>query len=304
VADGAASMVGKTVLITGGTSGIGKATASGLAALGARVAITGRDLTRVSATASDITDATGNPDVDAFGADLSSQAEVRRLAAEVLGAYRRLDVLINNVGGFWATHHITADGLEHTFAVNHLAGFLLTNLLLDRLKSSAPARVVTVSSGAQSMGKIDFENLQGEGTYSGQTAYSQSKLANVMFTYELARRLEDTGVTATVLHPGVTRTAFGAEDPSWISKVITPFWRPFMRTPPRGAETSIYLASSPEVETVTGRYFAGRRQKASSKASYDEDQAARLWEVSALLVGLAPSVGAASKNSDGYYEPR
>ena len=213
MADEDVSMTGKTVLITGGTSGIGKATAIGLAAQGARVAITGRDLTRVAATASDITDATGNPDVDAFGADLSSQAEVRRLAAEVLDAYPRLDVLINNVGGFWATRHITADGLEHTFAVNHLAGFLLTNLLLDRLKSSAPARVVTVSSGAQSMGEIDFENLQGEGTYSGQTAYSQSKLANVMFTYELARRLEGTGVTATVLHPGVTRTAFGAEDP-------------------------------------------------------------------------------------------
>ena len=242
--------------------------------------------------------------MDAFGADLSSQAEVRRLAAEVLDAYPRLDVLINNVGGFWATRHTTADGLEHTFAVNHLAGFLLTNLLLDRLKSSAPARVVTVSSGAQSMGEIDFENLQGEGTYSGQTAYSQSKLANVMFTYELARRLEGTGVTANVLHPGVTRTAFGAEDPSWISKVILPLWRPFMRTPQRGAATSIYLASSPEVETVTGRYFAKRRQKTSSKASYDEDQAARLWEVSAHLVGLAPSVGAASKSSDGYSAPR
>jgi len=297
-------MTGKTVLITGGTSGIGKATAIGLAAQGARVAITGRDLTRVSASAIDISDATGNPDVDAFGADLSSQAEVRRLAAEVLDAHPRLDVLINNVGGFWATRHTTADGLEHTFAVNHLAGFLLTNLLLDRLRSSAPARVVTVSSGAQSMGEIDFENLQGEGAYSGQTAYSQSKLANVMFTYELARRLEGTGVTATVLHPGVTRTAFGAEDPSWISKVITPFWRPFMGTPQRGAATSIYLASSPEVETVNGRYFARRRQKTSSKASYDEDQAARLWEVSALLVGLAPSAGAATKSGDGYSAPR
>jgi retinol dehydrogenase 14 len=304
VADEAVSMTGKTVLITGGTSGIGKATAIGLAAQGARVAITGRDLTRVSAAAIDISDATGNPDVDAFGADLSSQAEVRRLAAEVLAAYPRLDVLINNVGGFWATRHVTVDGLEHTFAVNHLAGFLLTNLLLDRLRSSAPARIVTVSSGAQSMGEIDFENLQGESTYSGETSYSQSKLANVMFTYELARRLEGTGVTATVLHPGVTRTAFGAEDPSWIAKVITPVWRPFMRTPQRGASTSIYLASSPEVETVTGRYFVNRRQKASSKASHEEDQAARLWEVSALLVGLAPSVGAASKSSDGYSAPR
>ena len=296
-------MTGKTVLITGGTSGIGKATAVGLAALGARVAVTGRDVTRVAATAADISGVTGDPAVDAFGADLSSQAEVRRLAAEVLDAYPRLDVLINNVGGFWATRHATADGLEHTFALNHLAGFLLTNLLLDRLKSSSPARVVTVSSGAQSMGEINFDNLQGEGTYSGQTSYSQSKLANVMFTYELARRLEGTGVTANVLHPGVTRTAFGAEDPSWISKVILPLWRPFMSTPQRGAATSIYLASSPEVETVTGRYFAKRRQKTSSKESYDEDQAARLWQVSAHLTGLAPSVGVASKSSDGYSAP-
>ena len=146
------------------------------------------------------------------GPTSSSQTEVRRLATDVLDAYPRLDVLINNVGGFWATRHTTADGLEHTFAVNHLAGSCSPTCCWIALKSSSPARVVTVSSGAQSMGEIDFENLQGEGTYSGQTAYSQSKLANVMFTYELARRLEGTGVTANVLHPGVTRTAFGAED--------------------------------------------------------------------------------------------
>ena len=154
----------------------------------------------------------GNPAIDVFVGDLSSQAEVRRLAAEVLAAYPRLDVLLNNVGGFWAHRHVTADGLEHTFALNHLAPFLLTNLLLDRLIASAPARIVTVSSGAQSMGTIDFDDLMGERKYSGQDAYNQSKLANVMFTYELARRLEGTGVTATALHPGLTNTAFGAED--------------------------------------------------------------------------------------------
>ena len=154
-------MAGNVVLITGGSGGIGKATAIGLAALGDRVAITGRDQMRAEAAAVDIRGATNNPGVDAFGADLSSQAEVRRLAAEVLDAYPRLDVLLNNVGGSWASRHVTADGLERTFALNHLAAFLLTNLLLDRLKASAPARVVTVSSGAQSMGKIDFEDLQG-----------------------------------------------------------------------------------------------------------------------------------------------
>jgi len=283
------SMVGKAVLITGGTGGIGRATAIGLAALGARVAITGRDPEHADAAAVEIRDATGNQDVVAFGGDLSSQAEVRRLAAEVLDAYPRLDVLVNNVGGFWATRHVTADGLEHTFALNHLAGFLLTDLLLDRLTASAPARVVTVSSGAQAMGTIDFDDLQGEREYSGQKAYNQSKLANVMFTYELARRLDGTGVTATVLHPGVVRTGFGAEDPSRIFKVLVPLWRPFMKTPQQGAATSIYLASSPEVEGMTGRYFANRKPKTSNKASYDVAAAARLWQVSAVLVGLAAS---------------
>jgi NAD(P)-dependent dehydrogenase (short-subunit alcohol dehydrogenase family) len=282
-------MAGKTVLITGGTSGIGKATAIGLAELGARVAITGRDAERAEAAAVVIRRATGNPAVDGFGADLSSQAEVRRLAERILDAYPRLDVLINNVGGFWATRHITADGLEHTLALNHLAAFLLTDLLLDRLKASAPARVVTVSSNAQSLGMIDFDDLQGEHKYSGQTAYNQSKLASVMFTYELARRLEGTGVTATVLHPGVVNTGFGAEDPSRIFKVIVPFYRPFMKTPQQGAATSVYLASSPTVDGVTGKYFANRRVETSSKASYDLEAATRLWQVSAALVGVAAS---------------
>ena len=290
MADKTPSMAGKTVLVTGATGGIGKATAIGLAALGARVGITGRDLKRVEAAAVEVRGATGNPQVDAFGADLSSQAEVRRLAAEVLDAYPRLDVLVNNVGGFWATRHVTVDGLERTFALNHLAAFLLTGLLLDRLKASAPARVVTMSSGAQSMGRIDFEDLQGERSYSGQTAYNQSKLATVMFTYELARRLEGTGVTATVLHPGVVSTGFGAEDPSRIFKVIVPFVRPFMKTPQQGAATSIYLASSPSVEGVTGTYFADHKPQTSNKASYDHDAATRLWQVSAALVRLTASV--------------
>jgi NAD(P)-dependent dehydrogenase (short-subunit alcohol dehydrogenase family) len=279
-------MKGKVALITGGSGGIGKATAIGLAALGARVAITGRDLGRAEAAAVEIRVATGNPEVDVFAADLSSQAEVRRLAAEVLDAYPRVDVLVNNVGGSWATRHVTADGLERTFALNHLAAFLLTNLLLDRLKASAPARIVNVSSGAQSLGKIDFEDLQGERNYSERKAYPQSKLASVMFTYELARRVKGTGVTATVLHPGVVSTRFGSEDPSLIFKVLVPFYRPFMKTPQQGAATSIELASSPTVEGVTGTYFANGRPQRSNKASYDEGAAARLWQVSAGLVGL------------------
>ena len=261
-------MAGKTALVTRGTGGIGRATAAGLAALGARVGITGRDKARPQAAATGIVRESGNPAVDAFAADMSCQAGVRALAVAVRSAHPRLDVLVNNVGGFWATRHLTADGPERTFAVNHLAAFLLTGLVLDRFKASAPARIVTVSSNAQAAGRLNFDDLQGERD-SGQRAYSQSKLANVVVTYELARRLEGTGVTATALHPGLVRTSFSAEDPSRLSKVVIPLLRPFMKAPARGAATSIYLASAPEAEGVTGRYFANRKPKTSSKASYD-----------------------------------
>jgi retinol dehydrogenase 14 len=280
-------MADKVVLITGGTGGIGKATAIGLATMGARVGITGRDLARAEQAAADVRAASSNRAVDAFAGDLTSQAEVRRLAVAVLDAYPRLHVLVNNAGGFWAHRHPTADGLEHTFALNHLAPFLLTNLLLDRLKASAPARVVTVSSGAQAMGRIDFDDLQGARNYSGQRAYSQSKLANVMFTNELARRLRGTGVTATCVHPGVVRTNFGAEDQAWFFTVISRVVHPFLKTPAQGAQTSIYLASSPEVDGVTGQFFANCKPKTANKLAYDTDMTARLWQVSADLVGLA-----------------
>ncbi len=280
------SMAGKTVLITGGTSGIGRAAAVALAAMGARVGITGRDQARAEAAAEAIARESGNDAIDIFVGDLSSQAEVRRVAADVLAAYPRLDVLINNVGGFWAHRHVTADGLERTFALNHLAPFLLTDILLARVVASSPARIVTVSSGAQAMGRIDFDDLMGERTYSGQRAYNDSKLANVLFTYELARRLEGTGVTATALHPGVTNTSFSAEDPARAFAPLVAIMRPFMRSPERGADTVVYLASAPEVEGVTGRYFKDRKVKTSSKASYDSATATRLWQVSADLVSL------------------
>ena len=224
--------------------------------------------------------------MDAFVADLSSQSQVRRLAGEVLGRCSRIDVLVNNVGGYYNTRHVTADGLERTFAVNHLAPFLLTNLLRDRLEHSAPARVVTVASNAHAQGRIDFDDLQGERSWSGARAYSQSKLANVLFTYELARRLPATLVTANALHPGVVRTAFGAEDPSGVQRRLVPFVRPFMKAPAQGAATSIHLASAPDLDRVTGRYFVNRKPKRSSKRSYDQAAAARLWQVSADLVGL------------------
>jgi retinol dehydrogenase-14 len=282
-------MAGRVVLITGGTGGIGKATAIGLATVGARVGITGRDPARAEQAAADIRAGSGNPAVDAFAADMSSQAEVRRLAAAVLDSYPRLDVLVNNVGGFWAHRHPTTDGLEHTFALNHLAPFLLTNLLLDRLKASSPARVVTVSSGAQSAGRIDFDDLEGARNYSGQRAYSHSKLANIMFTFELARRLEGTGVTANCVHPGVVRTNFGAEDQAWLFTIVSHAVLPFLKTPTQGALTSIYLASSPDIDGVSGQFFANRKPKTANKLAYDTDMAARLWQVSADLVGMTPA---------------
>jgi retinol dehydrogenase-14 len=277
-------MTGKTVLITGGTGGIGRAAAIGLASMGARVGITGRDRGRAQRAAAEISSESGGGTVDVFVADMSSQAEVRKLANEVLAAYPRLDVLLNNVGGFWAHRHVTADGLEHTFALNHLAPFLLTSLLAERLIASSPSRVVTVSSHAQGMGKIDFDDLMGERSYSGQRAYNQSKLANVMFTYELARRFEGTGVTATALHPGMTNTAFSAEDPAL--GMLVAVMRPFMASPERGADTAVYLASSPDAEGATGQYFAKRKPKKSNPASYDTATTARLWRVSADLVGI------------------
>jgi NAD(P)-dependent dehydrogenase (short-subunit alcohol dehydrogenase family) len=279
-------MAGKTVLITGASGGIGRATAVGLATMGAHLAITGRDRGRTAGAADEIR-AAGGGQVDVFVADLSDQGEVRRLAGEVLQRLSRIDVLINNVGGYWNTRHVTADGLEYTLALNHLAAFLLTQLLLDRLTQSTPARVVTVSSNVQAQGRIDFDDIQGMRSYSGARAYNQSKLANVLFTYELARRLPAESVTANALQPGVVSTSFGAEDPATVQRVFIPFLRLLMKTPAQGAAMSIQLASAPDLDHVTGRYFANGKPKKSSPRSYDEAAAMRLWQVSADLVGLS-----------------
>jgi NAD(P)-dependent dehydrogenase (short-subunit alcohol dehydrogenase family) len=278
-------MVGRTVLVTGATGGIGKATALRLVALGARVAITGRDQARTEVAAREIQAAHHGGEVVAFGADLSSQSEVRRLADEVQRVLPRLDVLVNNVGGYWNSRHVTVDDLEYTFALNHLAPFLLTNLLVDLLSRSAPARVVTVASNAQAQGRIDFDDLQSERSYSGARAYNQSKLANVLFSYELARRWATLGVTANALHPGVVNTSFGAADPAGVQRWLVPVMRPFMKPPSQGAATSVYLATAPELERVTGGFFANLKTKRSSVRSYDEATAARLWRVSTELVG-------------------
>lgn len=286
-------MLGRTVLVTGATSGIGQATAQGLARLGARVVVHGRDQAKTERVARQIRAETGSRTVEPIIADMSSMAEVRRLAGEFTDRHDQLHVLINNVGGFWANQHTTVDGLERTFAINHLAPFLLTNLLLETLERASRPRIVTVSSGAQALGRIDFDDLQATARgYRGQRAYNQSKLANVMFTYELARRLAGTDVTANVLHPGVVRTNFGQEDFGRAMRAMTALGRPFLKSPDQGAATSIYLASSPEVDGVTGTYFANSRPKRSGRASYDTAAAARLWDVSADLAGLtAKSAG-------------
>ena len=209
--------------------------------------------------AADLAATCGNAAVDAYAADMSSLAEVRRLSGEVLAAYPRLDVLVNNVGGFWASRHVTVDGLEHTFAVNHLAPFLLTALLLDGAQGRRVGAGCYSLLGRARPGPHRLQPAAAERSYSGSRAYSQSNLANVMFTYELARRLEGSGVTANVLHPGVVRTAFGAEDPPPWHRLVLPLIRPLLKTPARGADSSIYLASSMEVDGVTGRYFVNRK---------------------------------------------
>jgi retinol dehydrogenase 12 len=272
-------MHGKICLVTGATLGIGKETALGLARLGAHVVIVGRDERRTRETAAWIAEQSGDPQVDVLVADLSLQSEVRRLAAAVNAIYPRLDILINNAGAIFTKREMTAEGFERTWALNHLAEFLLTQLLLDKLKASAPARIVNVASDAHKTGAIDFDNLQGEKKYSGIGIYSQSKLANIMFTYALARRLAGSGVTANCLHPGVVATGFGHNTPGLVNTLLN-LARPFLITPQRGAATSIYLASSPDVADVSGEYFAKSKPIASSTRSLDAAAQERLWAVS------------------------
>jgi retinol dehydrogenase 14 len=277
-------MGGKVALVTGGTSGIGKATAMALSAMGADVVVVGRDRERGERAAAEIRAQTGGR-VDLALADLSSQAEVRALAEEFKRRYDRLDVLVNNAGLVQSTRTETVDGLESTFAINHLAPFLLTNLLLDMLKQSAPSRVVTVSSEAERWGNIDFDDLQSKKKYRGFPVYGMTKLANIMFTYELAERLKGTGVAATCMHPGAVNTRFGTNNRGPMTILFRAF-KPFMRTPEQGADTVIWLAASPDVEGVSGRYYADRKPLEPKKIANDPAARRRLWEESERLTGL------------------
>jgi len=279
-------MRGKVCLVTGGSSGIGKATALGLANMGATVIVVGRDRSRGEAAVTEIKQKSNNDAVDLMLADLSSQASIRRLAEEDFkDRYEQLHVLINNAGVFTSKHTVTLDGIETTFAVNHLAPFLLTNLLLDVLKASAPTRIINITSSGERSGTINFDDLQGESRYSGFRAYNQSKLAMIPFTYELARKLEGTGVTVNCVHPGVVVTNLGRGS-SGAFGLLLRLMRPFFSSPEKGAETPIYLASSLEVEGVSGKYFAKKAEAKSSELSYDAATARRLWQVSAELTKL------------------
>ena len=282
----ALDMTSKVCVVTGASQGIGKETALGLARLGATVVAIARDPTRGAAAVTDIKSRSGSEAVRLVLADLSSQEAIRQLARDLAAYYKRIHVLVNNAGAVNMERTVTVDGIETTWAVNHLAYFLLTNLLLPTLQAAVPARIVNVSSDAHRGGAIHFDDLQGERHYSGWSAYSQSKLANVLFTYELARRLGGTGVTANALHPGTVTTGFGKNNPGWLRWGIT-LAGLFMIKPAKGAETSIYLASSPEVEGVSGKYFYKCRETRSSPASYDEVIARNLWEISAEMTGLA-----------------
>lgn len=279
----APDLAGKIALVTGATSGIGQVTAQALASMNATVIVVGRSEQKCQDVVAQIQANTGNPRVEYIVGDLSALAQVRRVAEEFLRRHDRLHILVNNAGSINMSRQLSADGYEMTFALNHLNYFYLTNLLLDTLIASAPARVVNVSSDAHRGGKLDFDDLMSEKSYSGFGVYSMSKLANVLFTNELARRLEDTGVTANSLHPGFVATNFGKNNGGVVG-LFMPVAQIFAIGPEKGAETTIFLASAPEVEGVTGKYFTKKLPVEPAKAARDVAAERRLWEVSEKLV--------------------
>jgi len=281
---------GKVCLVTGANSGMGFVTARELARLGATVVMVSRDQVKGEAAQAAVKAQSGNANVELLLADLSWQQSIRELAATFQQRHDRLHVLVNNAGSAVGQRELTRDNLERTFATNHLAYFLLTNLLLDTIKASAPARIINVSSAAQSFGKLDFDDLQSVRGYNSGLAYGRSKLANVLFTYELARKLMGTGVTVNCLHPGGVRTNFGV-DTGGVLGLLVKVGSRFMRTPEKGAETAIWLATDPAVASVSGKYFADKKEKRSAAQSYDEAACQRLWSISAQLTGLAAALG-------------
>ena len=279
---------GKTALVTGATNGIGRASARALARMGARLWLLARDAGRAEDTRAEIESESPRAEVRVLLADLGSQAEVRRAAAEFLAAGEPLHILLNNAGVVELERSETRDGIETTFAVNHLAYFLLTLLLLERIRESAPARIVIVASDAHRMGgPLDFDDLGAAKRYSAWGVYGRSKLANLLFTRELARRLAGSGVTVNALHPGMVRTGLGQNNHAPVLKFLANLARPLFRSPEKGAETSIWACTAPELEGVTGRYFSDRREVAPHALAQDDAAARRLWEASEKLVGIS-----------------
>ncbi len=278
-------MKNKICMITGATSGIGEVTARVLAQQGATVIIVSRNLLRCKATAERIKQMTANPAVDYLVADLSSQDEIRRLALDYQERYHRLNVLVNNAGAFFFRRQESVDGIEMTFALNHLNYFLLTNLLLDRLKASAPARIINVSSNAHYGSSLDFGDLQMKKRYWGMRAYGRSKFANILFTYELARLLESSGVTANAAHPGFVRTNIGKNN-GWLARTFLPLVQYNALSPEEGAQTNLFLATSPDVEGISGKYFAREKEALSDPETYNEIAARQLWEISKEMTEL------------------
>lgn len=283
-------MQNKVCLVTGATNGIGKVTALELAKRGATVIVVGRNPEKTEMVVNEIRAQSGSDNVKKALADLSSLADVRALAEEFRNKYSRLDVLVNNAGGYFNTRQLSADGYEMTFALNHLSYFLLTVSLLDMLKASAPARIVNVASDAHRSGRIDFNNLQAEKNFNGFAVYGRSKLANILFTYELAKRLHGTNVTANALHPGFVATGFGSNNGALIRIGVAIMTRLMGISPEEGAKTTLHLASSPEVEGVSGKYFDKCKAVSSSTASYEVAARERLWEISEQLCGLKAAV--------------
>lgn len=276
----------RVCVVTGASGGIGFVAARELAKLGATLLLVCRDGVRGEHAVNEITAASGNRNIELLLADLSSQAEIRRLARRILGIRRPLHVLLNNAGVVMQKRVLTADGYETTFAVNHLAPFLLTNLLLERLIESGPARIVNVASDAHRLRgvRMRFDDLEGAREYRPMRAYGQSKLANILFTRALARRLSATAVTANCLHPGMVATRLGANN-GLFARIVLLLLRPFSLSPEQGSETSVYLCSSPDVEGETGKYYAGRKETRPSRAGCRDADAERLWEISERMTG-------------------
>jgi NAD(P)-dependent dehydrogenase (short-subunit alcohol dehydrogenase family) len=285
---GRSGLQGTHVIITGATKGIGLAAAQEMARRGAALAIVARSEQRGRAAVELISRAAGgNASVDVLHADLASQASVRDLAAEILNRYPRIDVLVNNAGAMFWRRQVTPDGIELTWALNHLAPFLLTTLLLDRLKESAPARIITTSSGAHHGRVIPFDDLNAQRSYRGYERYGETKLANILFTAELARRLQVTGVAANCYHPGLVYTGFNRNNGA-LMRIGMVFTKPFARSPAKGAETLVWLAEAPELAGQSGGYYVDCRRVTPSAAAQDADAARRLWEVSEEQVGRSP----------------